>query len=76
MHSEMIIGPFFIDGSMASEKYLTMLKTKFLPEAAKLGKINDCWFQQDGAPPHQTDEVLEYLNSVFGDRLVALDCKK
>ena len=29
------------------------------------------YFQQDGAPPHCKTEVLEWLTSKFGDRLIS-----
>ena len=36
-------------------------------------KVNSkqCFFQQDGAPPHWRTEVLEWLTSKFQDRLIS-----
>lgn len=60
-----IIGPFFYeeDGettTVTSQRYLTILKTKFLPELERRDiEMNNVWFQQDGATPHIARIVFE-----------------
>ena len=34
------------------------------------------WFMQDGARPHRTVAVLNFLNEHFDDRVIALDYEK
>ena len=72
-----VIGPFFFesDGSVQtvnSDRYLNLLKGKFLPALHRRNiDINNIWFQQDGATPHTAKHVLEWLHSMFGDRLIS-----
>ena len=48
-----IIGPFFIDGNLNVAKYETLLREQIYPALlAAAENINQCWFQQDGAPAH------------------------
>ena len=66
-----IIGPFFFESTVNSERYHELLENEFLPEAKNHNWIDDCWFQQDGAPPHTTFENLELLNLHFDGRVIA-----
>ena len=53
-----------------------MLREEVLPDIkAKLGEeeFSKMWFQQDGASPHRTRAAIDYLHSVFGNRLIALN---
>jgi hypothetical protein len=34
----------------------------------------DCWFQQDGAMCHISNETLFFLGDVFGDCLISKAC--
>lgn len=60
-----IMSPFFYeeDGETTTvtwRRYLTILKTKFLPELRRRYiEMNNVWFQQDGATPHTAKIVLE-----------------
>lgn len=66
-----IIGPFFIEQTINSERYKTLLENDVIPELIEKGLIDDHWFQQDGAPPHSTNMILDYLRDNFGDRVIA-----
>lgn len=63
--SEVIIGPIFIEGTVTSEKYQELLERDFFPLIRRQRLIQDYWFQQDGARPHRTQQVLESLNTTF-----------
>lgn len=73
-----IIGPFFYeeDGettTVTSQRYLTILKTKFLPELERRDiEMNNVWFQQDGATPHTARIVLEWLAEKLGEHFISL----
>jgi histone-lysine N-methyltransferase SETMAR len=76
MSSEVIIGPIFIEGSVTSVKYQEILESDFFPEIRRRRSLRGYWYQQDGAPPHRTLEVLQCLNTTFQGRLIALDYEK
>ena len=69
-------GVFFEDKdgqseTIKSERYLKIaIKQKFIPSLRKKGFNPDyIWFQQDGAPPHTSGVVLEWLEQTFEDEL-------
>ena len=33
--------------------------------------LKNCWFQQNGAPPHCSKEAMEWLSGIFGSRLIS-----
>lgn len=76
-----IIGPFFYEEygettTVMSQRYQTILKTKFLPELRRRDKeMNNVWFQQDGATPHTARIVLEWLAEKFGEHFISLRSK-
>lgn len=70
-----IIGPFFIDGNLNGPKYLDLLITHVVPamkESAANQNIpwEEVFFQQDGAPPHFSVDVRNYLNEIFPNRWI------
>ena len=74
-----IIGPFFFedqDGhaeTINSERYLCILNKKFVPALRTKGlSVDHIWFQQDGATPHTSSAVLDWINETFEDRVVSL----
>lgn len=78
-----IIGPFFADDyceanekkTFNSKRYIEMLKNHVIPELARrIGPdaMQSCFFQQDGAAIHTSASALEYLRSVFGNRIISL----
>ncbi|CAG7823309.1 unnamed protein product [Allacma fusca] len=65
-----ILTPIFIEGSITGAAYLNMLRTKVVPELAERGVLNSLYFQHDGATPHHTPPVMEYINEAFGGRVI------
>lgn len=63
-----VIGPFFFDETINSERYLAMLQTHFHPELELRQIQNDIIFMQDGAPPHWGRMVRNWLNENFPNR--------
>jgi len=47
-----------------------MLQKFLLPELENNALVENCYFQQDGAPAHYTRKVRDYLNQVFPDRWI------
>ncbi|XP_039308736.1 uncharacterized protein LOC120358463 [Solenopsis invicta] len=47
-----IVGPYFFQGTINTERYLEMLKTFLIPELKKKRKFRRTFFQQDGATCH------------------------
>ncbi|CAG7821474.1 unnamed protein product [Allacma fusca] len=75
MTSKDIIGPYFFNSFVNENSYLRMLKSFMLPRIEELGYSREStWFQQDGAPPHRSKNVLKYLRRKFGDRLISYGC--
>ena len=50
---------------MTGHKYLEILKNQILPQLQQLSNLHDFYFQQDGASPHYSKEVREYLDEKF-----------
>ena len=77
MSSTGVIGSFFYEingetASVNSDRYLTLLKNKFLPALRRKGvDINSIWFQQDGAAPHTAVQVLNWLRETFGNNFIS-----
>lgn len=63
-----IVGPVFIEGSLTGGHYLDMLRgvIEELLEDLPLSLYSNHYFQHDGAPPHYTRAVREYLDSRYG----------
>lgn len=68
-----IIGPFFIDGNLNSNRYLNLLQNQIVPAISNLPDIaiGEIWLQQDGCPAHNAVPVTEYLNNVFPNRVLS-----
>lgn len=63
---ESIVGPYYFDGTVNSRSYLNMLEEFVMPELNRLGKnSNDIIYMHDGAPPHVTAEVRDFLGANF-----------
>lgn len=61
-----LIGPYFFDGTVNGENYLRMLRTYLLPEMKRRRiNIQSTIFVHDGAPPHGTTSVTNFLNENF-----------
>lgn len=60
-----LIGPIFFDGTVNANNYLQMLQTQFWP---RVRQQHNCYFQQDGAPPHYGLVVRQWLDEKFAGR--------
>ena len=67
IHGETIIGPVFLPDKLTGSAYLAMIQerlTEYL-ENLSLPRLSNVFFQQDGAPPHNTRAVSEWLNETL-----------
>lgn len=60
-----LLGPYFFDGTVTSEKYLGMLREYLWPRIRQ-----NYLFQQDGAPPHYGRNVRQWLNENLAERWI------
>lgn len=68
-----IVGPVFYEGTLTGERYLQLLRNtmeNFL-DTVNLAERQEIFFQQDGAPPHNTYVVGNLLTELFGQRWLA-----
>lgn len=63
-----LIGPFFFSENLNGDKYLEFLKTELpiLLEDIPLSRCKHLVWQQDSAPAHNKNTVIQHLNSTFG----------
>ena len=74
-----IIGPFFfLDDedntvTVTSQRYLSILKKFWVGLGRRVGvaERQNQWFQQDGAAPHTSRTVKEWLNRHFGVKVIS-----
>jgi len=65
-----IIGPFFFENEQGAavtvngERYRAMLNEFLLPKFEE-EDTDDIWFQQDGAPCHTANAIIDLLRTVF-----------
>ena len=78
--SKRIIGPYFFDDDQGStvtvngENYLKMLKLYYIPALRRRKELEYTTFQQDEAPPHIANIVLDFIREKFDDRLISRNC--
>ena len=67
-----LIGTFVFDNSLTGNTYEAFLRNELpgLLENIPLMIRSQMYFQHDGAPPHYTRRVREYLNDCFPNRWV------
>ena len=65
-----LIGPFVFDNNLTGNTYEAFLRNELpgLLEDIPLMVRSQMYFQHDGAPPHYTRHVREYLNEFFPNR--------
>jgi len=65
-----LIGPFVFDSNLTGNTYEALLRNELpgLLEDIPLMIRSQMYFQHDGAPPHYTRHVREYLNESFRNR--------
>ena len=62
-----IIGPYFFEDERGSSiivngvRYLNMMKKWYIPAVRRCGMLDTMIFQQDGAPCHAGNVVIEWL---------------
>jgi len=67
-----LIEPFMFEAYITGENYTMMLDSFFFPQLRQRRcSVRAQWFQQDGARPHTTPEVLEFLHSKFQHRILS-----
>ena len=64
---DQLIGPFVLEDRLTGEAYLRFLQEELprLLEDVPLNKRDRMCFQHDGAPPHSSLEVINFLNYRF-----------
>ncbi|GAA47408.1 hypothetical protein CLF_100322 [Clonorchis sinensis] len=67
--SKCLLRPFFFDATVFGDSYLHKLQTHVIPQL-KQHKTSSTVFQQDGAPPHYSNQVRTYLREKFSDERV------
>lgn len=67
-----IIGPIFFREHLTAELYLNFLQNEIVPflENFPLNEYVNLYFQQDGAPAHNSRVVVNYLNQQFDNRWI------
>jgi hypothetical protein len=63
-----IIGPVFFEENVTGERYLALLQHHFHPAAQALPNAHQIIFMQDGAPPHWSLSVRNWLTATFPGR--------
>ena len=74
-------GPFFLphQGRVTQHSYRELLESELFPQMRQeLGRRswNELVWQQDGAGPHQANMVMEWLDTVFANRMLALKSRR
>jgi len=69
---DQLIGPFILEGRLTGEAYLRFLQEELprLLDDVPLNKRGRMYFQHDGAPPHFSREVRNFLNYRFPGRWI------
>ncbi|GBL83397.1 hypothetical protein AVEN_110701-1 [Araneus ventricosus] len=71
-----IIGPFFREQRINAAKYLGIVDEFVSIHYALDDHWKASWFMQDGARPHRTPAVFDFLSEQFNDHVIALDYDK
>ena len=72
LYNGRVIGPYFYQGTLTGANYLNFLQNE-LPELLEKIPLNEramMWWQQDGAPPHYSRQVTDYINDTFQGRWI------
>jgi len=72
LDDQLIAPPFILEGRLTGEAYLRFLQEELtrLLEDVPLNKRDLLYFQHDGAPPHSSREVRNFLNYRFSGRWI------
>jgi hypothetical protein len=66
-----VLGPYFFDQTVNSERYYDFLANQYIPDTYSENWVDKYYFQQDGAPPQTTNDVLDLLRFHYGHRVIA-----
>lgn len=75
IYNDQLIGPYFFRENLTGERYLDFLNNELVEVLDNMPVQNRCnlWYQLDGAPIHQTEQVRERLNELFQGRVIGRD---
>lgn len=70
--NDQLFGPFVLDARLTGQGYLRFLEDHLeeILDEAPLNIRQRIIFQHDGAPPHYSNNVRNFLNTTFGDRWI------
>ena len=68
MTSTSLVGPYLLEDTMNSSRYLCMLEDYVMPIISQWPSADDLIFMQDGAPPHYARSVRNWLDDTFPGR--------
>ena len=71
LDGKLIIHWFDEETSVNGHNYLEMFQGFVWSKIKHTVTSKQCFFQQDGSPPHWRTEVLEWLTSKFQDRIIS-----
>lgn len=71
LSAKKIYGPYFFEGKINSLNYLDMLENWFWRKHLNTVDYKKYYFQQDGARPHTSNIVQEWLNDKFGRKFLS-----
>lgn len=68
-----IIGPIIFEGPLTGARYLRFLQNEIedILDELPLDLGQGMYFQQDGAPPHNSRIVIDYLQRRFGENVIS-----
>ena len=67
----MVLPVYWFEGSVDGAKYLEMLETHVWPAIKYRATRRGYWMQQDGASPHVTGPVMDFLREKFGEKIIS-----
>lgn len=65
-----IMGPIFFEGIVTGAIYLNALRNTIVPQLQLRDDFQTLYFQQDGAPPHFSLAVRNYLDEIFKQKWI------
>ncbi|KAJ8937877.1 hypothetical protein NQ318_021102 [Aromia moschata] len=70
-----IIGPIIFEGPLTGARYLRFLQNEIedILDELPLNLWHGMYFQQDGAPPHNSRIVIDYLQRRFGEKVISMN---
>ncbi|CAD5210227.1 unnamed protein product [Bursaphelenchus okinawaensis] len=70
-----VVGPFFIDENINGARYLELLEQDVLPQLLQWPNSATLVYMHDGAPPHHSLVVREFLNTHLPGRWMGRDSR-